>query len=230
VTSPYRVSGAVVVFGATTALAGADLEMVQGESVALVGPSGAGKSTLLACLGGLVRPTRGAVVIGGRDLSGLDAYELADYRLREVGSVMQNGELLPELTLEENVQLPLRLAGEKPRVARRRALDLLAELGVGEAAHRRPDDVSGGQAQRAAVARALVHSPRLVLADEPTGALDSANGRLVMQALLEGVAGRGATLVMVTHDHELAAMLDRVVEVRDGRTTAATDVVPADLA
>jgi putative ABC transport system ATP-binding protein len=219
--------GAVVAFGATTALDGVDLTVGEGETVALVGPSGAGKSTLLRCLAGLVAPQRGSVFFDGRDYAAMDDDARAAVRLREVGFIMQGGELVPELSLLENVELPLRLAEVRPRVARERALFMLDRLGIADEARRRAHEVSGGQAQRAAVARALVHSPRVVFADEPTGALDSTNGRAVMDALTGLVRSSGAALVMVTHDRGLAAELSRQIEVRDGRATESPRVPSA---
>ena len=210
-------AGGAVPFGGTAALSGARMSVAEGETVALVGPSGAGKSTLLLCLAGLLRPGRGVVSYDGMDLASLAPDELARLRLREFGFVFQGGDLMPELTLTENVELPLRLAGVGRREARERAERLLRRLGLDDARGRRPSEVSGGQAQRAAVARAVVHEPAVVFADEPTGALDSDNARGVMEVLLAATRDVGASLVMVTHDRSLAALSDRVVEVHDGR-------------
>nr|WP_243860759.1 ATP-binding cassette domain-containing protein [Cellulomonas uda] len=209
--------GVAVTFGVTAALSGASVRVAEGEAVALIGPSGAGKSTLLLCLAGLLRPDEGIVRYDGIDLTSAGPDELARIRLREFGFVFQGGDLMPELSLAENVELPLRLAGIPRRDAQERAERLLVHLGVGEARTRRPDEVSGGQAQRAAVARAVVHEPAVVFADEPTGALDTDNARGVMQVLLAATRDVGASLVMVTHDRSLASLTDRVVEVHDGR-------------
>jgi putative ABC transport system ATP-binding protein len=167
-------------------------------------------------LAGLIRPSAGVVTFEGTDLATLRPDDLAALRLHRFGFVHQGGELMPELTLVENVEMPLRLAGIRGGAARRAATDLLEGLGVGPAAGRFPHEVSGGQAQRAAVARAVVHGPDVVFADEPTGALDSANGAAVMDLLLHAATEAGSTLVMVTHDLALAGMLDETVEIRDG--------------
>ncbi|GEA85992.1 MULTISPECIES: ABC transporter ATP-binding protein [Cellulomonas] len=217
----------VVRFGATPALSGASMSVSSGEAVALVGPSGAGKSTLLLCLAGLERPSAGAVQYSGSDLAGLRVEDLAQLRLREFGFVFQGGDLMAELTLAENVELPLRLAGASRRDARARASRLLDELGVADAAGRRPGEVSGGQAQRAAVARAVAHAPAVVFADEPTGALDSVNARAVLEVLLAATRAVGASLVMVTHDRSLATLTDRVLEVHDGRVGPPTGGLPS---
>lgn len=211
------VASVVVAYGKTTALAGASMQLAEGESLALVGPSGAGKSTLLRCMAALVRPSEGRVTYRGQDLGALGVDARAELRLHDFGFVLQGGELMPELTLAENVELPLLLAGARRVEARRRAAGLLEMLGVGREAGRMPHEVSGGQAQRAAVARAVVHGPSVVFADEPTGALDEANGAAVMATLRAAASAAGSALVMVTHDAGLAAQLDRVLEVHDGR-------------
>ena len=211
------VASVVVAYGKTTALAGASMQLTGGESLALVGPSGAGKSTLLRCMAALVRPSEGRVTYLGQDLEALGVDARAELRLHDFGFVLQGGELMPELTLAENVELPLLLAGTRRVEARRRAASLLEMLGVGREAGRMPHEVSGGQAQRAAVARAVVHGPSVVFADEPTGALDEANGAAVMATLRASASASGSALVMVTHDAGLAAQLDRVLEVHDGR-------------
>lgn len=211
------VASVVVAYGTTTALAGASMQLAEGESLALVGPSGAGKSTLLRCMAALVRPSEGRVTYLGQDLGALGVDARAELRLHDFGFVLQGGELMPELTLAENVELPLLLAGTRRVDARRRASSLLEMLGVGREAGRLPHEVSGGQAQRAAVARAVVHGPSVVFADEPTGALDEANGAAVMTTLRAAASAAGSALVMVTHDAGLAAQLDRVLEVHDGR-------------
>jgi putative ABC transport system ATP-binding protein len=205
-------------FGATDALTSASLRVRVGEVVALMGPSGAGKSTLLHCLAGIVRPDEGTVRYQGADLTLLTDRARSALRRTDFGFVFQFGRLVPELTCQENVALPLRLHGERGRVAARRARETLAELGLAEVAGKRPGEVSGGQGQRVAVARALVTGPRVVFADEPTGALDSLNGEQIMQLLTTAARERGAAVVLVTHEPRVAAYSDREVVVRDGRT------------
>ncbi|MCR6489121.1 ABC transporter ATP-binding protein [Amycolatopsis sp. OK19-0408] len=205
-------------FGPTDALAAASIRVVAGEVVALMGPSGAGKSTLLHCLAGIVRPDEGTVRYQGADLAGMGDRARSALRRTDFGFVFQFGQLVPELTCLENVALPLRLNGERGRVATSRAREMLAELDLTAIAGRRPGEVSGGQGQRAAVARALVTGPRVIFADEPTGALDSLNGEQVMGALTTAARERQAAVVLVTHEARVAAYSDREVVVRDGRT------------
>ncbi|VVJ22424.1 ABC-type antimicrobial peptide transport system [Amycolatopsis camponoti] len=205
-------------YGATDALTSASLRVRAGEVVALMGPSGAGKSTLLHCLAGIVRPDAGAVRYQGADLALLSDRARSALRRTDFGFVFQFGRLVPELTCLENVALPLRLNGERGRVAARRARDMLGELGLADVAGKRPGEVSGGQGQRVAMARALVTGPRVVFADEPTGALDSLNGEQVMQLLTTAARDRDAAVVLVTHEPRVAAYSDREVVVRDGRT------------
>jgi putative ABC transport system ATP-binding protein len=213
---------------AVRALDGVDLRIDPGELVAVMGPSGSGKSTLLHLAGGLDAPTGGAVVVEGTVLGGLSTKQLARLRRRSIGYVFQDLNLVPALTAAENVALPRELDGARTRAARREALAALEEVGVAELADRFPDDMSGGQQQRVAIARALVGDRRLVLADEPTGALDSATGESVM-ALLRGRCDAGAAGVLVTHDARHAAWADRVVFLRDGRVVdESVYVSPAD--
>jgi putative ABC transport system ATP-binding protein len=204
-------------FGQTTALDGADLDVDGGEIVAVMGPSGSGKSTLLYVLAGILRPDRGEVYLGDRRLDTMRDAARSRLRLRAFGFVLQFGDLVPELSLRENVELPLRLLGVPKVVARRRAVSLLRELEVDEHADRLPGQVSGGQAQRAAVARALVHGPRVLFADEPTGSLDSVAGELVLDALTGLARREGSTVVLVTHESRVAAYADRTLYLRDGR-------------
>ncbi|MDF2992196.1 MAG: macrolide transporter ATP-binding protein [Microbacterium sp.] len=199
-----------------TALHHADLVVRPREFVAVMGPSGSGKSTLLHLAGGLDRPTSGQVLLEGTDIGGLDATKLALLRRRSVGYVFQDFNLLPSLTAAENVAFPLELDGHSARRARRAALEVLADTGLTDVADRRPDELSGGQAQRVAIARALVGARRLVLADEPTGALDSATGTAVLEVLRDR-ADRGAAVLMVTHEPRFAAWADRTIFLRDGR-------------
>ena len=192
------------------------LEIAPGDFVAVVGPSGCGKSTLLGLLGGLDRPTRGHVYAAGAALDQLSEPDLADYRLQRVGTIFQTFNLLPSMTVEDNVAMPLALAGVPTAVRRARARRLLEQVGLAARARFRPGRLSGGEQQRVAVARALAGRPGLVLADEPTGNLDSANGAQVL-GLLQDLHRRGATVVLVTHDPEVAAGADRVLKMRDGR-------------
>jgi len=204
--------------GATAvhALRGVDLQVAPGELVAVMGPSGSGKSTLLTLAGGLDTATSGEVLVEGVPLSGLDRAGLAQLRRRSVGYVFQELNLLPALTAAENVALPLELDGVRARDARARALRALDELDLASLAGRFPDDLSGGEQQRVAIARALVGERRLVLADEPTGALDSVTGESVL-ALLRSRVDAGAAAVLVTHEARLAGWADRVVFLRDGQ-------------
>ncbi|RKE20632.1 ABC transporter ATP-binding protein [Streptomyces sp. TLI_171] len=193
-----------------------DLEVRAGEFLAVMGPSGSGKSTLLALAGGLDRPSTGRVLVEGTPLEGLSAARMADVRRRSVGYVFQSYNLLPSLTAAENIALPRELDGTPARTARAEAVAALAELGIGELADRFPEELSGGQQQRVAIGRALAGERRLVLADEPTGALDTATGEAVLQ-VLRARCDAGAAAVMVTHDAAHAAWADRVVFLRDGR-------------
>ncbi|MER7585494.1 ABC transporter ATP-binding protein [Kitasatospora sp. NPDC097691] len=197
------------------ALRGIDLAVHPGEFVAVMGPSGSGKSTLLTLAGGLDRPSDGEVLVEGVPLGGLRRGKLADLRRRSIGYVFQDYNLIPALTAAENIALPRELDGVPGRRARREALAALEELGIGELADRFPDDMSGGQQQRVAIARALIGERRLVLADEPTGALDSATGEAVL-GVLRARCDAGAAAMMVTHEAAHAAWADRVVHLRDG--------------
>lgn len=208
-------------YGPTRALRHVNLRLEAGASVALMGMSGSGKSSLLHCLAGVIVPDAGSVVIDGIELSGLPDRERSRHRLQRMGVVFQHGDLVPELTLIENVMLPLQLLGVRGSRARRRARDLLGALGIGDSADSRTGAVSGGQAQRAAVARAMVHEPAIVLADEPTGSLDSINAEAVMDALVELTASTETTLLVVTHDNVVASHLDTLVTMHDGATVPA---------
>ena len=200
---------------AVHALRAVSLTVAAGELVAVMGPSGSGKSTLLSLAGGLDSPTSGTVLIEGIDLAGLARHELAAVRRRSAGYVFQDLNLIPALTAAENVALPRELDGVRPRAVRAEALAALEEVELTELADRFPDELSGGQQQRVAIARALVGPRRLVLADEPTGALDSVAGELVLK-LLRMRCDAGASGVLVTHEARHAAWADRVVFLRDG--------------
>jgi len=203
--------------GPVFALDGVSFTVDAGSSVAITGPSGCGKSTLLGVIGGLAVPTAGVVRIGGEEVSSLPDRRRSDFRRTHVGFVYQADNLLPFLTVVENVELQSALDGRSSGVDR--SLELLDKLGLADEAHRLPDHLSGGQRQRAAVARAVVHRPEVILADEPTGALDAANAAGVIDLLLEVQREIGATLVMVTHDRDAAGRMDRRIGLRDGRVT-----------
>jgi lipoprotein-releasing system ATP-binding protein len=217
------------VTGETTleVLRGIGLEVVGGEILAVVGPSGSGKSTLLHCLGGLDRPTAGTVRVRGTDLATLRDADLARMRNREIGFVFQFHHLLPDFTARENVMLPRLIAGDSAAEADRRATALLEEVGLGERLEHAPGELSGGEQQRVAVARALVNDPAVVLADEPSGNLDRASSRSLHGLLEELRARRGAAFVLATHDPELARRADRVVAMRDGRLVVVDGGDPA---
>ena len=210
VTKTYRMGEVEV-----EALRCVSVDVASGEFVAVMGPSGSGKSTLLNILGCFDRPTRGSYHLAGEDVSGLDANALAETRNRTLGFVFQSFNLLSRTTALENVELPLVYAGAHPRARRERATAALERVGLGDRLHHHPSQLSGGQQQRVAIARALVNQPRLVLADEPTGNLDS-RASDEMMALLAALAGDGITIVLVTHEADVAAHAQRVIVVRDG--------------
>ena len=209
-------------FGAVKALAGVDVTIPAGQSVAVMGPSGSGKSTLLHCLSGILPVTSGEITVGGTSVTSLNDAGRSRLRLKAFGFVFQDGQLVPELPANENVALPLMLAGASRRSAIREANSWLTKVGLESERKRRPGEMSGGQAQRVAVARALASSPSVVFADEPTGALDQATGHEIMQILTTTARMGGATLVVVTHDPNVAAWCDRLIEIRDGRIHADT--------
>ncbi|UNZ16086.1 ABC transporter ATP-binding protein [Streptomyces sp. 891-h] len=203
--------------GAVTALDGVSLDFHHGTFTAVMGPSGSGKSTLLQCAAGLDRPTSGSVTLAGAELTGLSETRLTLLRRRHIGFVFQSFNLLPSLTAEQNVGLPLRLAGRRPSSALVR--EVLERVGLGGRGRHRPSELSGGQQQRVALARALITRPQVLFGDEPTGALDSATSREVLALLRDMVSAEGLTLVMVTHDPVAASYADRVVFLVDGRLT-----------
>jgi putative ABC transport system ATP-binding protein len=199
------------------ALRGISLEIEEGAFAAVMGPSGSGKSTLLHLVGGLDRPTAGMVRVGGHNLSAMDETALARFRRTNIGFVFQFFNLVDNLTIQANVELPALLAGGRDRQAiRRRADELLARMGIADQAHKHPWELSGGQQQRAAIARALINHPTLLLADEPTGNLDTASGQEVLN-ILEEFNRQGQTILMVTHDPSTAARARDVLFLRDGR-------------
>jgi len=190
----------------------------RGDFAALLGPSGSGKSTLLNLIAGLDRPTSGAIVVNGRDLATLDPTELARYRRNAVGMIFQSFNLVPSMTLAENIELPMRFAEVERGERAQRAAELLAKVGLGNRAHHRPAELSGGEQQRGAIARALVNRPPLLLADEPTGNLDSHTGQEIMDLIVELNSSLGVTIVMVTHEQALAdKYARRALHMADGR-------------
>jgi ABC-type lipoprotein export system ATPase subunit len=216
-----HVDGVVKSYGAASspvvALRGVSLDVGRGERVALLGKSGSGKSTLLNLIGGLDRPTSGRIEAGGADLARMSGNELAAYRLTTVGMIFQAYNLIPSRTALENVELPMVLAGLPPAERRAAATAALEAVGLGGRLGHRPMELSGGEHQRVAIARALVNRPAILLADEPTGNLDSATAGEIMDLLLEHLRREGTTLIMVTHDEELARQsADRIVRLKDG--------------
>lgn len=202
--------------GETVAVADAHLALHPGEVIGIVGPSGSGKTTLLHCLSGLLLPDSGSVLFRGRTMEELSVKERDSLRREHFGFVFQFGDLVPELTLCENVSLPLRLNGVPAKEARRRATDQLTALGIGHLSRRSVGEVSGGELQRAAIARSVVHKPAVVFADEPTGALDEDNSAVVFDLLIAQAKEQGASVVVVTHDVDLAARTDRTIRLVGG--------------
>jgi putative ABC transport system ATP-binding protein len=205
-------------------LRGVDFAIGQREVVALMGPSGSGKSTLLNILGCLDRPTRGHYILGGRDVSTLSRAEQAWVRLHYLGFIFQAFHLVGDSTVLENVAMPLFYAGVAPKERKQRAEQLLERVGLKERLDHRPNQLSGGQRQRVAIARALINRPRVLLADEPTGALDQRTGHEVLELLHELHDETGLTILLVTHDAEVAGAADRIIHVRDGRVVSAEEI------
>ena len=199
-----------------TALDSVSLEIGRGEFVAITGPSGSGKSTLLNLLGGLDHPTSGEVVVDGVHLERADDRELTLYRRLKLGIVFQFFNLLPSMSVVENVELPLLLRGDDARESRAKALEMLDQVGMARRSSHFPHQLSGGEMQRAAIARGLVHGPSLLLADEPTGNLDSANASQVLEVIAKIASRRTATVIMVTHSDSVAALADRRIRMKDG--------------
>jgi putative ABC transport system ATP-binding protein len=209
-------------FGQTPALRGASLEVRQGEIVAVMGPSGSGKSTLLHCLAGILTPDEGEVWFAGQRLDTLTETQRSEVRRDKFGFVFQSGQLVPELTAEENVALPLLLGGTRRAAALAQARDWFGRIGLDGLGNRRSGELSGGQAQRVALARGMVNGPQVLFADEPTGSLDSVSGELVMSLLTRAAREQGTTVILVTHDARVAAYADREVIVRDGTVSSLT--------
>jgi putative ABC transport system ATP-binding protein len=201
------------------ALKGIDLEIGKGEMVAIVGPSGSGKSTLMNLVGCLDTPSEGEYQLAGENVAGVTRDQLAEIRNRRVGFVFQNFNLLPHITALENVEMPLLFGGVRPKERRDRASEVLTRVGLGDRLDHKPTELSGGQMQRVAIARALAMNPDIILADEPTGNLDSSSGGDIMSLFTE-LWQQGRTLVIITHDPALARRASRIVEIRDGRITA----------
>ncbi len=206
----YTIGGATV-----QALAGVDLQIRRQEFWAIMGPSGSGKSTMLNLLGCLDRPTAGQYILNGHDVSSLDDDALSDIRLRELGFIFQSFNLIPQLTVRENIELPLFYLGWDAARSAERAADLAAKVGLGNRLHHRPTELSGGQQQRVAIARALANDPAVLLADEPTGNLDTATGQQIMDFLIH-LHQSGKTIIMVTHEPEVAAYAATRMHMRDG--------------
>ena len=203
-------------FGSLQVLKGIDLTIDRGEVVSIVGPSGAGKTTLLQIIGTLDRPDTGSVHVDSIDVTALSQRKLADFRNRHIGFVFQFHQLLPEFTAIENIMIPADIAGTSRKAARQRAEELLRFMGLSDRAHHKPNELSGGEKQRVAVARALVNNPAVILADEPSGSLDSKNKEELHQLFFDLRNQYGQTFVIVTHDEQLAHLTDRTLHMQDG--------------
>jgi len=214
--------GLVKRYGSQRALDGVDIDIQAGEVLAIVGPSGSGKTSLLHVLAGILRAEAGEISLAGQRIDQLSETRRSELRRNEFGFVFQQGMLVTELTAEENVALPLLLGGNSRPEAMASARDWLGKLGLAGKERRRPGELSGGEAQRVAIARAIAHRPKVIFADEPTGALDTKTGHATVGALIDSARSTGAAVIIVTHDRELAAGLPRTVSIRDGRIESAT--------
>ena len=212
-----EIKGVTKSFGSLQVLKGIDLRIEKGEIVSIVGPSGAGKTTLLQILGTLDKPDSGSVVVDGIETSTLSTNKLSEFRNTHLGFVFQFHQLLPEFTAIENIMIPAYIAGMKPKEARSRAEELLAFMGLSDRATHKPNELSGGEKQRVAVARALMNNPAVILADEPSGSLDSKNKEELHKLFFELRDKFGQTFVIVTHDETLATLTDRTIHLKDGR-------------
>ncbi|WP_303914723.1 ABC transporter ATP-binding protein [Bacteroides mediterraneensis] len=212
-----QLEGITKSFGTLQVLKGIDLEIAKGEVVSIVGPSGAGKTTLLQIMGTLDKPDSGRIVLNGTEVNRLKEKELSAFRNREIGFVFQFHQLLPEFTAVENVMMPALIQGQPMGTARKEALDILAFLGLSERASHKPAELSGGEKQRVAVARALINHPSVILADEPSGSLDTQNKGELHQLFFDLRDKLGQTFVIVTHDEGLAAQTDRTIHMIDGK-------------
>ena len=212
-----EIKGVTKSFGSLQVLKGIDLRIEKGEIVSIVGPSGAGKTTLLQILGTLDKPDSGSVVVDGTETSTLSTNKLSEFRNTHLGFVFQFHQLLPEFTAIENIMIPAYIAGMKPKEAHNRAEELLAFMGLSDRATHKPNELSGGEKQRVAVARALMNNPAVILADEPSGSLDSKNKEELHKLFFELRDKFGQTFVIVTHDETLATLTDRTIHLKDGR-------------
>ena len=223
-TTMIQLRGITKSFGSLQVLRGIDLDIARGEIVSIVGPSGAGKTTLLQIMGTLDRPDSGQTLIDGQEVSRLNATRLARFRNRHIGFVSQFHQLLPEFTALENIMIPAFIGGTGRREAQQRAIELLRFMGLEERATHKPNELSGGEKQRVAVARALVNNPDVVMADEPSGSLDSQNKEELHRLFFDLRDKFGQTFVIVTHDESLAAITDRTIHMMDGRLLNPTEV------
>ncbi|MGN1264093.1 MAG: ABC transporter ATP-binding protein [Prevotella sp.] len=222
-----KIQGIKKSFGSLEVLKGIDLEISKGEVVSIVGPSGAGKTTLLQIIGTLDRPDSGSVIVDGIDTSRMNGRKLAEFRNLHVGFVFQFHQLLPEFTALENIMIPAYIAGKSTKEAKRRAMELLDFMGLAERAAHKPNELSGGEKQRVAVARALVNNPAVILADEPSGSLDTHNKEELHRLFFDLRDRFGQTFVIVTHDEQLASITDRTIKMRDGLLETESDAQPA---